>query len=468
MSSKPPSKGSNLALRLTRMYTFFLALTFMLLFGVSYTVVDRIVQSRDREIIEALVEKFTTLYRHGGTQALAGYFSQPIEHTDPVFVRIVDRYCRIHFITASHPHWKQLDRQTLQTGRQPGDSHWEILSKADAGTSWLVGTQALSADYFLQVGRSNAESQKVLKHMRNTGLIILLPMLIISLAGGFMITQSALAPLRTLVKTIREIIDTGDIKKRVPQPAQRGELAILSAQFNQMLTHIDQLVNNSKETLDNVAHDLRTPMTHLRNSAEHVLQHPEASPEQMREALADSMEESERILKMLNALMDLAEARTGGMRMVYESVSLRELVDEVIELYAILAEESGLTLKNEVPTYMTLEADRLKLRQCISNLTDNALKYSPAGTITFHGASEEEDIILSVEDQGIGIPADELERIWDRLYRAEQSRAATGLGLGLSMVKALVEAHGGTVAVQSQPGRGATFSLRLPKHGAQP
>lgn len=457
-----PNKNSNLALRLTLLYTSFLAVTFLVLFGVSYKVVDRIVQSRDREIIQSIVDKFATLYQHGGARAVANYFSQPIKDNDAVFVRIVDRFNNIHFITTSHPHWKLLDNQaTVRTD----DSQWHILAKEESDISWLVATQPLSADFSLQVGRSNTESQKVLKHMRNTGLKILFPMLLISLTGGLIVTRSALLPLRTLVKTIRQIIDTGDIKKRIPEQALRGELAVLGGQFNQMLDRIDDLVANSRETLDNVAHDLRTPMTHLRNSAEHVLQDPNAQPIQMREALADCMEESERILKILNTLMELAEARTGNMNMAYESISLRELTDEVIELYSIVAEESSLALKNEVPTYITVEADQLKLRQCISNLVDNALKYSNTGTISIHGESSNLDVKISVKDQGIGIATEDLDRIWGRLYRAEQSRGTSGLGLGLSMVKAISKAHGGKIVVESKQGKGSIFSILIPKNG---
>jgi signal transduction histidine kinase len=176
------------------------------------------------------------------------------------------------------------------------------------------------------------------------------------------------------------------------------------------------------------------------------------------------MEESEYILQLLNALMDLSEVQSGEMNLLPAHIALRELVDEVIELYAIVAEERGIAIHNNIPTYLTVEADRLRVRQCLANLIDNALKYSAAGTtVILSGESSDAGIELRISDQGCGITENEIDKIWDRLYRAEPSRATPGLGLGLSLVKAIVEAHGGKVSVESRPGEGSVFIFRLPR-----
>jgi signal transduction histidine kinase len=450
--------------RLALLYTSFLALSFILLFGTTYQLVHHIVRMRDRDVIRAQTSELRALYSQGGVRALANYFSQPINPSEPVFVRIVDRKNQVRFITASHPLWSLLDRR-MQQGKsiKEGTSRWDELAKEESEGSWMVATIPLNGDYLLQVGRSNTETKQVLAHFRRMAWRIFLPALLLSLLGGWFATHSILTPLRALVKTIRQILETGNFKQRVPDQVQRGELGNLTILFNRVLDRNEELVQASRDTLDNVAHDLRTPMTHLRNAAEHALQMAEPDPDVQREALADCMEESEKILRMLNVLMELAEADTGVMRLSFESVALHELVDETIELYSIVAEDREVTLQNEVPPDLMVSADRLRMRQCLSNLIDNALKYSDEGAlVTVGGRATDAGIEFWVIDQGCGIGANDLGPIWDRLYRAERSRATPGLGLGLSMVKAIAEAHGGSVAVTSSLDEGSTFMIRLP------
>lgn len=462
MSLKTTSSAPRLTFgfHLTLLYVGFLAVSFAILFAISYQMVNRVVQSRDRDVVRAKTEQFTTLYAHGGVSALANYFSQQVNPQVPVFVRIIDRYSRVRFITVSHPLWKLLDEKTRQADGIPEKSRWDELAREESEGSWMVATQPLGNGYFLQVGRSNTASRHLLAQLRITGLKILFPALLISLFGGWLASRSTLVPLRALTETTRHILETGDRKRRVPIHTQRSELSVLGTMFNEVLDRNEKLVQLSNETLDNVAHDLRTPMTHLRNSAEHALQMAEPDVRVQREALADCMEESEHILQMLNTLMDLAETRVDGMVLKLEPIALHKLADEVIELYSIVAEERGIDVRNEVPTDLSVEADRLRLRQCLANLIDNALKFSEENSeVVLGGSLSDNQVALSVRDQGCGIAEADIERIWDRLYRCEHSRATSGLGLGLSMVKAIVEAHGGTIDVQSKPNEGSTFFL---------
>ena len=463
-SRKNKSVRMAFSLRLSLIYTAALCFSLAALFAVTYQLVRLVVQNRDHEVIGAQTSQFKSLFERGGVQAIATYFSQQIQAApEQAFVRIIDQNHQVRFITVSHQLWSLLDKKT--GGQMPADqARWDELIREEAGGSWIVGTTPLATGLYLQVGRNNTESLLVLANFRKTALNIFLPAIFFSLLVGWLMTRSALAPLHALIDTVRHILETGDLQRRVPVRAQRGELDALTTMFNRMLDQNEKLIRSSRETLDNVAHDLRTPMTHLRNSAERALQLPETEAAAQQSALADCVEESEQILQMLNVLMDLAEARTGGMRLNHEETALRELADEVIDLYALVAEERGITLKNDVPADCTVSSDRLRLRQCIANLVDNALKYSPAqSAVTLSGASENNTVSLSVQDQGTGIAKEDIPRIWDRLYRAEQSRSTPGLGLGLSLVRAIIEAHGGTVEVQSEPGHGATFTLRLPK-----
>jgi signal transduction histidine kinase len=186
-----------------------------------------------------------------------------------------------------------------------------------------------------------------------------------------------------------------------------------------------------------------------------------------REALADCVEEADRVLVMLNTLMDISEAESGAMQLQREPVRLGELVARAVELYRDVAEAKGVTLDvrlqpDDVPDDLTVMGDRPRLEQVAANLIDNAVKYTPpGGRVEVAVWREVGWAVLSVSDTGPGIPPDELPRIWDRLFRGDASRPERGLGLGLSLVRAIIQAHGGTVEVQSEPGQGSTFTVRL-------
>jgi signal transduction histidine kinase len=423
-------------LRIALWYATLFVLGSIAIVFLTYYLTSISLAQRDRQILDAKLGEYTTAYARGGVEGLAETVRAE-QQTAPerLFVRIVTR--RSQALVLSNPEgW---DPSRLETAE---------LRLPD-------GT-------IVQVGKSTEARDDLLARFRAALGLVTLTIVIVALTGGWLATQTAIYPIRRLTMAVRRIIRTGRTDQRVPAAGTGDALDELTVLFNAMLDKIEGLVSAMRGALDNVSHDLRTPLTRLRGTAEMALAAP-ADIERYREALADCVEESDRVLVMLNTLMDISEAESGAMQLQREPVALTGIVTRAIDLYRDVAEAKGVTLVSEGSDPVSVNGDKTRLEQVAANLIDNAVKYTSAGGRVDVGVRRDGDrAIVEVRDTGIGIPSDELPRIWDRLFRGDTSRTERGLGLGLSFVKAIVEAHGGTVSVTSEAGHGSTFTVALP------
>jgi heavy metal sensor kinase len=461
VTAAPPS--GRFGLRLAFWYAAVFVASSLAIVLLTYTLLASSLAERDRQIVSSTLREYSARYADGGLPALARAvdLEQRSGRHERLFVRVVRGGSETLFVSMP-PELSDFDVSGL--GGRSG--LWEQVHSGSRAARLEVASARLPGGTLLQVGKSTENREELLARFRTIVTLVSVAIVLIGLAGGILVTRTTLEPIHRLIAAVSAITRTGSTDTRVPVGTNRDAIDELSALFNQMLDRISTLIEGMGSALDNVAHDLRTPMTRLRGVAERALANDPAggNVQAQREALSTCLEESERILAMLDTLMDISEAETGTMRLALAPVDLDALVREVVSVYEDVAEDKQIDLRTALDEGVSVTGDRDRLRQVLANLVDNAIKYTPSGgRVTVSAAADGDSIRIEVADTGIGIAAHDLPRIWERLYRGDHSRAERGLGLGLSLVRAIVQAHGGVVDVHTELGRGSTFTIRLLK-----
>jgi signal transduction histidine kinase len=356
-----------------------------------------------------------------------------------------------------HPGWLETNYRRLEAPE--GNEHRA-----------LVQIVQLPGGFRLLVGRDLEERERLFGIIANAGQWSLALVVVLGLAGGFFVSRRVLSRIDAMTATAQTIM-AGDLAGRLPVAGTGDELDRLADHLNAMLERIEALMRGLKEVSDNIAHDLKTPLTRLRNRCEQALR-GNANVAEYRAAIESTIAESDDLIRTFDALLMIARAESGHSRDNMAEFDAAEIARDVGELYEPVAEENGLELKVEASTAAAVRGNRELVSQALANLVDNAIKYAkPNGAakdamngapaeIVVRADSEGDRIMLTVADHGPGIPEADRGRVVERFVRLEQSRSEPGSGLGLSLASAVARLHGGELKLEdNQPGLRSIITL---------
>jgi len=356
-----------------------------------------------------------------------------------------------------HPGWLETNYRRLEAPE--GSEHRA-----------LVHVVQLPGGFRLLVGRDLEERERLFGIIANAGQWSLALVVVLGLIGGFFVSRRVLSRIDAMTETAQTIM-AGDLAGRLPVAGTGDELDRLAEHLNAMLERIEALMRGLKEVSDNIAHDLKTPLTRLRNRCEQVLRGPAADSD-YRAALESTIAESDELIRTFDALLMIARAESGQARDNMTEFDAAAIARDVGELYEPLADEKGLALKVEAPAAAPVRGNRELVSQALANLVDNAIKYAtPNGQangapaeIMVRAGNEGERITLSVADRGPGIPEADRGRVVERFVRLEHSRSEPGSGLGLSLASAVARLHGGELRFEDNH-PGLKSIIELPRAG---
>lgn len=447
-------------------YSVAFLISAILLFGLTAFLLLKSLQNKDRELLKEKVQEYSVLYARDGIKGIELRLgNKEAKHVQDFIVRLADSSGKSVFM---HSPDRSDDENALKAqdidaflSRHSTSDGWILIPGDDFGDDVEVVSKILPNGELLQVGKDTEDREDFFQSFTQAYIQGLVPILLLAILVGGFLSHRLLKPIRSLTQTVHSI-RSGNTKARVVLHSGKDELWHLGHLFNQMLEQNERLVQRMRDTVDDVAHDLRTPVMRLQNAVESALRE-KVNIEIYKDALIDCKENSELLLKLVDGIMDISEAEAGTLRLKSEPVFSNELIDGAIDLYGFVAEEKDIRLSAHIHQAFSFNGDRMRLLQVVSNLVDNAIKYSQSNTqVKLESNIQNGYGVISVIDQGVGIAADDLPRIWDRLYRTDTSRSSRGLGLGLSLVKAIVYAHDGTVDVQSDTsGNGTKFFLKF-------
>lgn len=465
MSSKMTVRPQDsLAFRLTFWYGGIFTVSIALAFLFFYLMFTNFLRGYMDQALAEKAGKFSAVLDAGGIDAVkkAVWREGQAAGEEKIFVRLLSRKGQV-FSSSNMSHWQDIPiNPDLTRQVAAGSAAFETIAIAGRRHVVRIFYDSLAPGLYLQVGQSMENTTRFIEAFQNVFLLAMSLLVILAGGAGWFMANRALSGVATVTRTARRIAG-GTLDQRVPVKSRGDEIDQLALTFNDMLDRIKALVEGIKEMSDNIAHDLRSPITRIRGLAEVTLTSGKSKGD-FENMAASTIEECDRLLDMINTMLAISKTEAGVGELHPEPMDLAGVVRDACELFQPSAEDKLVKLTCDAEGTGRLEGDVRMIQRMVANVMDNAIKYTPAGGTVSVGFNESaQRLYITVEDTGIGIAENELNTVFERFYRCDQSRSQSGVGLGLSLSRAIARAHGGDIEVASHPGRGSRFTIILPK-----
>lgn len=463
-SNRKNSFVRSVTFRLTAWYVLLFTLVSLAFLAIANAELRSFLRNRTDEDLEEDLKELGAVYLARGVPALQAEFDREANSTgsENIFLALA-KPDGSTLASSNLDEWKGV--QILPEGfdKLPkGGNIYQTIEPTGHEEDARVACEKLADDNYLCMGVSLEEEDEMMELFQRVLGAAMLGMLVSGGIMGWLLVRRAMSGVERVTGTAIRI-GRDRLGERVSVGHEGREIEDLAVAFNGMLERIDALVKSLREVTDNLAHDLRSPITRLRGTAETTLA-AKSNLDEYKEFAGTVVEEADALVRLLNTMLEIAETDAGMASIHRDPVDVAGLVRETHELFHPAAEDQGLKLEIDLaPGELLIRGDVARLQRVMANLLDNAIKNTPrGGTIRLSAAETAGHAVVTVSDTGVGIHAKDLPRIFERFYRGDSSRSQPGSGLGLSLSLSIIRAHGGEITVQSEVGKGSTFTILLP------
>jgi signal transduction histidine kinase len=452
---------NTLLFRLTLLHALAFICLLLITFIVFYLRLYFVALDQEKKDLIKKADWYSAEMAEKGLQAVKATLAHETEDGElgEEFFRLITRSGHILFST-DMARWGGIEKHDILTKAQIGDNG-RILQKISIpgrDSNALILSTVIGRGAILQIGTSLSEMQDYLGIFRNLFFALLFILMGTSAVVSWFMTRRTLAEMHHISKTADRIA-SGDYGKRVEIEGRPEEIRLVGKTFNRMLDHIGALIESMKEINDNIAHELRSPLARIRGIAELTL-FGEKSIKDFKNMAVSTMEECDSLIEMINTMLDITEAEASVNGSKFQEFDLVGLISSACELFRPIADENEIEMKVSLPETLAFLGDRKKMQRIVTNLLENAIKYTTkGGSVSVSAEAHDNHIDILFKDTGIGISEHDLPHIFDRFYRCDRSRSQGGAGLGLSLAKAYSELMNGSIHINSIINHGSIFTL---------